>query len=86
MDQPGSSRCSPSVLWDFFRPAPLGAGVAAFCVGALLTVWIAGENPGVEGTRIEPGIEMVGDDYVDEFGEILDDAVEELLLALLPEA
>ena len=79
-DQP-----SPLAAWkrwlDWLRPAPVGVGLAAFSFGVLLTVLVAGESY-TNGATTEPDIQEIAGDYFTTISEI---AVDEQLLALLPE-
>ena len=66
---------------DFLRPAPMGLGAAAFCLGVVLVV-LAGGGLSVPSAGVESGVAVLAADYFDTLSE---DAVEERLLDLLPE-
>lgn len=73
---------SSSSGWlGLLRPAPVGVAVAAFSLGAALTVLVNGELPAAgAGGREE--VESLAGDYFDTLAEV---SVERQLLALLPE-
>ena len=71
---------APSPGWlDFLRPAPLGIGAAAFCLGVIVVV-LANDRQGFRGVEPDNTVTTLGDDYSDALSEV---AVEERLLALL---
>jgi len=77
------SRETASRGWlDFLRPAPLGVGAAAFGFGVFLVIMANGEQeaPGAERDTI---VALADDGTV---AALLNDAIEERLLALLPDA
>ena len=78
---------SSDVPWswvDLLRPAPLGLGAAAFCLGVAVTFSLNGANGEmpVNGTAQDPVIEAVAGDYATVYVEA---SVQQRLWALLPE-
>ena len=71
-------------LIDLLRPAPLGVGTAAFCLGVAATFLLNGANgeTTANGTVQDPVIEAVAGDYATVYAEA---SVQQQLWALLPE-
>ena len=67
---------------EFLKPAPLGLGAAAFCIGVVLAVLANGRQP-TEPPAPGQGPEALANGYVAALSE---DPVEASLLALLPQA
>ena len=69
---------------DLLRPAPLGVGAAAFCLGMVVTLLANGANgqASADSTTQDPVIEEVAGDYATLLAEA---SIEQHLWALFPE-
>ena len=81
-EEPGASPIQK--LIDLLRPAPLGVGTAAFCMGVAATLLLNGANgeTTTNGTAQDAVIEAVAGDYETVYEEA---SVQEQLWALLSE-
>ena len=72
-------------LLELLRPAPLGVGAAAFCLGVAATISLNGANAdaSVGDASRDPVIEAVAGEYAVVYAEA---AVHQRMWALLPEA